>query len=189
MNLARVLAVATSLVSTPVLAISPGNIVSCTGSSAFTCSPPFNEVQDGAEIDLVGPAFDFVLYFDFSQDLLTVTESASEGLILIQSDADATPSFTNTPETFLHATLLNSNVSGLDQSDISLFGGVLTLDLRDTLWTADSTFQIDFAEPVTPPSVPEPATWATMFIGFATAASVMRRRRKNAWAGSKRAHS
>lgn len=178
MNLARVIAIATSLLSTPGLAISPGNIVSCTGSSQLACSPPFNEVQDGAEIDLVGAAFDFTLYFDFSQDLLTVTESASEGLIFILPDADATPSFTNTPETFLHATLLNNNVLGLDQGDISLTGGVLTLDLRETFWTSESTFQINFAEPITPPSVPEPATWATMLLGFGAMGVLMRFRRR-----------
>jgi PEP-CTERM motif-containing protein len=174
MNVARIVGLMALISSTPVLATSPGNIVSCTTNS-FDCSPTSNVVQDGAEFDLVTGFFDFVLHVDFSQDLLTVTESSSVGQIFVGSDSYLI-SFTNISEPFLQAPLLNSNVAGFDSGDISLFGPVLTLNFASTAWTSQSTFQIRFAEQVPERSVPEPTSWA-MLLGFAAAGLVLRRRR------------
>lgn len=57
------------------------------------------------------------------------------------------------------------------------FSSTLDQHFTDEAWGVDNLVITDNTQVVTPPGVPEPATWAVMILGFGAAGSMLRRRR------------
>nr|WP_194954705.1 PEPxxWA-CTERM sorting domain-containing protein [Sphingopyxis solisilvae] len=160
--------------STPAQAASLiGDTVTCTQTnslSTFSCSAPSATVGAGQEFGVGAGQSAFSLDFDATS--LTIS-NVSGGIITLGQTIIALNNISNA---FTSTSFLNSTISGFDASDVSLSNGLLTLDFRGTSWQASSTASIALA---TAAAVPEPATWATMLLGFGLIGGIMRRRRSH----------
>lgn len=158
--------------STPAQAASLiGNTVTCTQTnnlSSFSCSAASATVGTGQEFGVGAGQSSFALDFDATS--LTIS-NVSGGIITLGQTIIA---LNNISSAFTSTSFLNSTISGFDASDVTLSNGLLTLDFRGTSWQASSTASIALA---TAAAVPEPATWATMLLGFGLIGGIMRRRR------------
>ncbi|QTD57067.1 PEPxxWA-CTERM sorting domain-containing protein [Parasphingorhabdus cellanae] len=135
-----------------------------TGSGTFFCDQGSNTVGAGDEF-LVGNGTNFI-GVDFGTGTLELT--ALRGFNL----GGTVLEFTNLTNQFNSFSFIGSSVNDFDAGDITLANGVLTLDFIDTDASAGDSVQLAVG------SVPEPATWAFMIIGFGAIGGAMRRQRK-----------
>jgi len=146
-----------------------GDTVTCsvTGTGTFGCANPSAAVGAGTEFQIGNaPSYSF-LAADFSQNLLYIDALADSSLgATILNFSDTTSPFTS------YLLLSSSGFAGFDASDISIVGGVLSLDLRGTENTQGGRIALQLNG-----AVPEPATWAMMLLGFGAIGMVARRRR------------
>jgi hypothetical protein len=150
---------------------SVGDTVTCavTGSGTFSCSSASATVAAGTEFQIGNaPTYSF-LGADFGEGTLFINalaDSSLGGTILNFTD-------TNAPFTsFLLAS--SSGFAGFDISDVSLTGGLLSIDLRGTNNTQGGQIALQLSSAA---AVPEPSTWAMLLLGFGAAGFAMRRRR------------
>ena len=84
--------------------------------------------------------------------------------------------FTDTTTPFTSFILTSSSgFAGFDVSDVSLTGGLLTIDLRGTENTQGGQIALQLSSAAV---VPEPSTWAMLLLGFGAVGFAIRRRRK-----------
>jgi len=152
-------------------AVNIGDNVTCsvTGGGSFACNAPANVVQAGNEFTIGNtPGFNF-LGADFGTGTLRISalQDSSLGATILN--------FQNLTSQFTGFALTGSSgFSGFDLSDISLNGGMLSIDLRGTNNVAGGFIQLDLG---TAGAVPEPATWAMLILGFGLVGCAVRRRR------------
>ncbi|GAA0486979.1 hypothetical protein GCM10009096_32270 [Parasphingorhabdus litoris] len=135
------------------------------GSGTFFCDQANATVGAGDEF-LVGNGTNFI-GVDFGTGTLELT--ALRGFSL----GGTVLEFTNLTNQFNSFSFIGSSVNDFDAGDITLVNGVLTLDFIDTDASAGDSVQLAVG------SVPEPATWAFMILGFGAIGGAMRRQ-KNA---------
>ena len=145
-----------------------GDTIECaqTSTGNFGCSPGSATV-DGSTEFFAGNATNF-LSFDFSTNSLVMTALAQQSL------GGTVLEFTNLTNPFTVATLTGqSGIDGFDASDVSVTGGVFSINLIDTQLAegASATFTFGGAAG----AVPEPGTWAMMILGFFGLGLAMRR--------------
>jgi hypothetical protein len=159
-------------------AVTVGNVIQCDLSASVSgpCGPATAVVGAGTEFSGIGsPGF-------FSADF-------SEGELLLSSRRrGGSPShfiikFTNLTTPFTTVRDLGSNMASnySFQNDVSLSGGVLSIDLGGLPLSLRSTIRIGFGDTAGPPApppaaVPEPASWAMLIAGFAMVGASLRRR-------------
>jgi hypothetical protein len=171
-SIITIAAVLAATFSVPASAQSIGDTVTCsiTGIGTFGCANATAVVGAGTEFRIGNaPSYSF-LGADFGQNLLYIDALADSTLgNTILNFSDATSPFTS------YLLLSSSGFAGFDASDISLVGGVLSLDLRGTTNTQGGRIALQLNG-----AVPEPATWAMMLLGFGAIGMVARRRRTQA---------
>lgn len=153
-----------------------GDTVSCTqvsDFSSFTCAPATTTVGAGQEF-VAGNLPTEYIGFDFGSDFLAISN-------IIQADfglGGTVINFENLSNPFTQFSFVNSTISGFDAGDVSLNGGVLSLNFIDTTWSTGDTALLSLG---TGAAVPEPGTWAMMLLGFGFVGGAMRakRRRRN----------
>ncbi len=180
MTIVSITVVRTAVAATALLAasqasaVSPGDTVTCAevGPASFVCS---------SATAVVGPGPEFVLGFP---DNAYFTVDFSAGLVRLQGLQDGTLfgtilEFTNLTSPFTSASFRPSAWDGYSfAEDVTLSGGLLTINLVDTAFNASSFIEIGLASGV----VPEPASWALLIAGFGLVGGALRSRRRRAYA-------
>ena len=148
-RIAAVLAVVLGLIAGSAQASLIGDTVTCsiTGSGIFTCSQPTAIVGAGAEFTFGNTEQYFSVNFGASNVLFTVLLDNSLGGTIFNS-SDLTTAFTSASLTSI------SGINNFGASNITLTGGLLSVDLRGTNSMAGATIDIALGTS----SVPEPGT-------------------------------
>ena len=160
------LAAVALLAANQAAAVSLGDTVTCAevGPGSLVCDVASAVVGAGPEFTLGYPGDPF-FSVDFSAGLVRLQglQSSTLGGTILE--------FTNLTAPFVTASALPSAWDGYAfADDVSLVGGVLTINLIGTSFTADSFIEIGLA------SIPEPGTWAMLIAGFGLVGFAARRR-------------
>jgi hypothetical protein len=163
------LAAAALFAATQAAAVSLGDTVTCdeVGPGIFVCDVASAVVAAGPEFALGTPGNAF-----FTVDF-------SPGLVRLQGLQDGTLAgtileFTNLTSAFTSASFRPSAWDGYSfPDDVSLAGGVLTIDLIGTAFNASSFIEIGLTSGGV---IPEPGTWAMLIAGFGLVGAMARRR-------------
>lgn len=169
-----------ALVGVPAQAASLiGDEVTCqqvSASSSFVCNLSSATVGTGtgSEFEAGNVGGDPFLAFDFVGNSLRVFSLREASFGLTQTVIN----FTNLSNPFSSASLQSSSIDGFISSDVSLNGGVLSLDFRNTNFRSNSRAMISLQ---TISAVPEPATWTMLILGLLGIGATMRtaRRKQN----------
>lgn len=162
------LAAVALLAATEAAAVSLGDTVTCAevGPGSFVCDLASAVVGAGPEFNLGFPGNPY-----FTVDF-------APGLIRLQGLQDGTLvgtilEFTNLTSPFLIASFRPSAWDGYSfADDVSLVGGLLTINLVGTAFNGSSFIEIGLTGGV----IPEPATWAMLITGFGLVGAMARRR-------------
>ncbi|MBR2173632.1 PEPxxWA-CTERM sorting domain-containing protein [Sphingopyxis sp.] len=150
-----------------------GNTVTCSqvgAGSSYSCLFNSAVVGGGREFE-VGAAPNAAIGLDFNGGGLKITNISGTSLSLSATIL----SLTNVSAAFSSANLLNSSITGFDSSDVALQNGDLRLNFVNTAWERNSSANIALD---TAAAVPEPSSWAMMFLGFGAMGAAMRSRRR-----------
>lgn len=154
------LAMASITLPTAAQATDLGDALSCfvTGVGTFSCNTPSNTVGAGTEFTIGNQPSNQYLGADFGLGTLSILalQNSSLGATILNFQ-DLTSPITS------FSLAGTSGFSGFDASDLSLNGGLLSIDLRGTDNTAGGYINLSLGATG---AVPEPATWAMMLLGF-----------------------
>ncbi len=148
-----------------------------------TCSEivagPFCSLASASKLSfsaVVGPGVEFTVRQggEMPTTYLSLDFGATDLLITADTDLDSTDpiilDFTDTSKAFPSATLLSSTAETFGAGNISLLGGVLTINMGGTEFLAGQTVDIGLTGPPVS-SAPEPS--AAGFLSFASIGAVM----------------
>ena len=150
-----------------------GDKITCSsvGGGTFGCTPSESTVGAGQEF-AVGRVNEPFIGLDFSANGLVIRNTRALDLSLTIIE------LRNLTNIFSSATLLSSNITNFNASNVSLNQGLLTINFRGTLWDPGSGASIGLT---TTQAIPEPTTWAMLILGFLGIGASMRaaRRKQN----------
>ena len=149
-----------------------GNTVTCSqvGSGSFTCFTNSAVVGGGQEFAVGNTPTGFI-GLNFNGGGLRISNISGDDFTL----SATVLTLSNITSAFTGANLLNSSITGFNNSNVSLQNGVLRLNFIGSTWASNSSANIALE---TAAAVPEPGTWAMMLLGFGAMGAAMRSRRK-----------
>lgn len=150
------------------------NTVSCTqvgAGSSFTCAPASTTVGAGQEFVAGNLPSQPAIGFDFGSNILSISN-------ILQADfslGSTIINFENLSNPFTQYSFVSSTITGFDAGDVSLTGGVLSLNFIGTEWAARDSALLSIG---TAAAVPEPTTWLLLLLGFGFVGGAMRANRR-----------